>query len=81
MFAMFDGLRGKILTAGGAPNYHAVAANNRAHLITIGEYGTEATVETLPDMTLPRTFANMVILPDGSCFIIGGQQIAQGKYG
>ncbi|KAJ4371918.1 hypothetical protein N0V86_008472 [Didymella sp. IMI 355093] len=64
---------GKILTAGGAPDYTNSNANNRAHLISIGEYGQPATVERAPDMAYARGFSNAVVLPDGTVLVTGGQ--------
>jgi galactose oxidase len=64
---------GKILTAGGAPDYTDSNANNRAHLISIGEYGQPAIVERAPDMAYARGFSNAVVLPDGTVLVTGGQ--------
>ena len=72
IFVMYE--PGKILTAGGSPDYTNSDANNRAHLISIGEYGQPATVERAPDMAYPRGFANAVVLPDGTVLVTGGQR-------
>lgn len=72
IFVMYE--PGKILTAGGSPDYTNSNANNRAHLISIDEYGQPATVERAPDMAYPRGFANAVVLPDGTVLVTGGQR-------
>ncbi|KAF1359310.1 galactose oxidase-like protein precursor [Lizonia empirigonia] len=72
MFVMYE--PGKILTAGGSPDYTNSDANNRTHLISIDEYGQPATVERAPDMAYPRGFANAVVLPDGTVLVTGGQR-------
>ncbi|KAH7321880.1 hypothetical protein BKA65DRAFT_513171 [Rhexocercosporidium sp. MPI-PUGE-AT-0058] len=77
IFVMYDALRGKILTAGGSPNYHDNAANKRANHITISAPGTAPTVERLPDMAYPRAFSNAAVLPDGKVLITGGQTFAK----
>ncbi|KAF5544668.1 galactose oxidase precursor [Fusarium mexicanum] len=68
---------GKIFSTGGAQNYDNSAAIARAHLITINEPYTPATVERLPDMHHARAFANTVVLPDGTVLITGGQTYAR----
>ncbi|KAL2068319.1 hypothetical protein VTL71DRAFT_16417 [Oculimacula yallundae] len=73
IFVMYDALRGKILTAGGSPNYHDNAPNKRANHITIGAPGSAPLLERLADMTFPRSFSNAVVLPDGKVLITGGQ--------
>jgi galactose oxidase len=72
IFVMYE--PGKILTAGGSPDYTNSDANNRAHLISISEYGQSAIVERAPDMAYPRGFANAVVLPDGTVLVTGGQR-------
>jgi galactose oxidase len=72
IFVMYE--PGKIFTAGGSPDYTNSAANNRAHMITLGEYGEAATVERAPDMAYPRGFSNAVVLPDGTVLVTGGQR-------
>lgn len=64
---------GKILTAGGSPDYTNSDANKRAHVISIGEYGQAATVERVSDMEYARGFSNAVVLPDGTVLVTGGQ--------
>ncbi|KAL2072997.1 hypothetical protein VTL71DRAFT_10321 [Oculimacula yallundae] len=71
--ALYDAVAGKIFTAGGAQSYENAPATNAAHLITIGSPNNAASVITLPTMNYARSFANGVILPDGTVFIIGGQ--------
>ena len=73
---MYDAVNGKILTIGGAPNYQDNYATANAHIITIGNPGSTATVTTLAPMTYARSFANAVVLPDGKVFITGGQAYA-----
>ncbi|PVH69942.1 copper radical oxidase [Cadophora sp. DSE1049] len=77
IFVMYDAIRGKILTAGGAPNYHDNAPNKKAHHITISAPGTAPVVQRLPDMAFPRAFSNAVVLPDGKVLITGGQTFAK----
>ncbi|KAF4993329.1 hypothetical protein FDECE_13444 [Fusarium decemcellulare] len=68
---------GKILSVGGAQNYDNSAAIARAHLITIQDPYTPASVERLPDMHHARAFANSVVLPDGTVLVTGGQTYAR----
>ena len=70
---MYDAVAGKILSAGGSPQYQDVAAIANARIITIGNAGSPATVTTIPNMAYARSFANAVILPDGTTGIFGGQ--------
>lgn len=72
IFVMFDALRGKILTAGGSPDYTDSDANKRAHITTIGEPGTAAAVERVSDMAFERGFSNAVVMPDGKVLVTGG---------
>ncbi|QKX54465.1 uncharacterized protein TRUGW13939_01551 [Talaromyces rugulosus] len=71
--AMYDANHGKILSLGGAPSYNDSDATANAHIITINEAGGPVTVETLEPMHSARAFANSVILPDGTVFVVGGQ--------
>lgn len=72
---MYDAVAGKILTFGGSPNYQDDYATTRAHIITIGEPGTNPTVKVAgTGMSYNRIFHNSVVLPDGTVFINGGQQ-------
>ncbi|TLD09604.1 hypothetical protein PspLS_11727 [Pyricularia sp. CBS 133598] len=74
IFVMYDALRGKILTAGGSPDYTDSDANNRAHITTIGEPGSPAVTERVTDMAFQRGFANAVVLPDGKVIVTGGMK-------
>lgn len=71
-FVMYE--PGKILSAGGSPDYTNSAANARAHITTINTPNTAATVERVPDMAYPRGFSNAVVLPDGTVLVTGGQR-------
>jgi galactose oxidase len=72
IFVMYE--PGKILTAGGSPDYTDSDANKRAHIITIDEVDKPAKVERAPDMAYPRGFSNAVVLPDGTVLVTGGQR-------
>lgn len=79
---MYDA--GKILTLGGAPNYQehydgsARPATPRAYTIDItAGFGQPVQVRRVGDMAAPRTFANSVVLPDGSIVVTGGMQRAE----
>ncbi|EOA91508.1 hypothetical protein ACJQWK_03647 [Exserohilum turcicum] len=69
---------GKIFSAGGAHNYVGGDALSIAHLIEISDVGAPAKVEKVADMHHPRTFANIVVLPDGKMLITGGQRVVAG---
>ena len=71
--ALFDAVAGKILTAGGSPSYQDSTATSNAYVITIGDPNTEPAVQKINNMAYQRSFANSVILPDGTVFITGGQ--------
>ena len=74
---MFDATKGKILTVGGSPAYEQSYATAHAHLITIGDPGTNPTVAFASNgMYYERTFHTTVVLPDGKVFITGGQSYA-----
>lgn len=77
VFAMYDALRGKIMTAAGTPSYDRSSPNKKAFHMTIDEPGVPPTVERLPDLAQGRAFANAVILPDGTVFITGGQEYSK----
>jgi hypothetical protein len=63
---------GKLLTIGGAPNYDAGVASQRAYMVDIN--GSEATVQrTANDLQFPRALLNAVVLPNGEVIVIGGQ--------
>ncbi|KAF4447225.1 galactose oxidase precursor [Fusarium austroafricanum] len=71
---MYDAVKGKILTFGGAPSYQDTDATADAHIITIGNPGTQASVVFASNgLWYPRTFHTSVVLPDGTTFITGGQ--------
>jgi galactose oxidase len=79
---MYD--TGKILAVGGAPNYQEFAddsarwATPRAYTLDItAGFGQPVGVRRVGDMSQPRTFANSVVLPDGSVVVTGGQQRAK----
>lgn len=74
IFVMYDAVNGKILSAGGAPDYTESNANKHAHITTIGEPGTPSEIERVPDMTFQRGFSNAVVLPDGTVLVTGGQK-------
>ncbi|KAI9788253.1 MAG: hypothetical protein M1816_007019 [Peltula sp. TS41687] len=69
---MYDAPAGKILTAGGSPNYQGSQASRNAHIITIGAVNQNPTVQSLMPLWFARIFANAVVLPDGQVFITGG---------
>ena len=71
---MFD--NGKILAMGGAPDYEDKPATDYAAVITITEPGMDATVQqTENPMFYKRTFHSSVVLPDGTVFVNGGQDV------
>jgi len=74
---MYDAVAGKILTAGGAADYENSAARTNAYVITIGTPKTTATVAKTQSMTYARSFANGVVLPDGTVLVTGGQAYAK----
>ena len=71
--SMFDAVAGKILSAGGSPNYQDNNATTNANVITLGTPPAVATVTKVGSMTYPRAFANGVVLPNGQVLIMGGQ--------
>ncbi|WYZ45363.1 hypothetical protein EsH8_VIII_000679 [Colletotrichum jinshuiense] len=74
IWVMYDAVAGKILSAGGSPDYTDSVANQRAHVTTIGEPNTPSEVERVADMSFPRGFGNAVVLPDGTVLVTGGQR-------
>ncbi|KAJ4251825.1 hypothetical protein NW762_011122 [Fusarium torreyae] len=76
IWAMYDAVAGKILSAGGAPDYTQADSNKRAHITTIGEPYKPASVKRVADMAFPRGFGNAAILPDGTVLVTGGQRKA-----
>jgi galactose oxidase len=73
---MYNAVAGGILTVGGSPDYQNSYATSNAHVITIGNPGSYPTVTTINSMSFARAFANGIVLPDGTVFIIGGQTYA-----
>jgi galactose oxidase len=74
---MYDATQGKIITFGGAPSYQDSDATANAHLITIGDPGSEAQVRFASNgLWSARAFHTSVVLPDGNVFINGGQSYA-----
>ena len=73
---MYDAVGGLILTVGGSPDYQDSSATANAHIITIGTPPAAPTVTTIGSMAYARSFANSVILPDGTVLIIGGEAYA-----
>ncbi|TQN73664.1 Galactose oxidase [Colletotrichum shisoi] len=74
IWVMYDAVAGKILSAGGSPDYTDSVARQRAHVTTIGEPNTPSEVERVADMAFPRGFSNAVVLPDGQVLVTGGQR-------
>jgi galactose oxidase len=72
IFAMYE--PGKILSAGGSPDYTNSDASARSHITTINAPNTNAVVERVVDMAYPRGFANAAVLPDGTVLVTGGQR-------
>jgi galactose oxidase len=74
---MYDAVAGKILTFGGSPSYQDSDATTQAHLITIGNPGSQAQVRFASNgLWFSRAFHTSVVLPDGTVFIMGGQSRA-----
>lgn len=71
---MYDS--GKILTFGGSPNYDNSTATTNAAIITIDKPNENPSVEKAGDgMHYKRTYHTSVVLPDGSVFVLGGQDV------
>jgi galactose oxidase len=71
---MYD--NGKILAFGGAPWYENKPATTNAAIITIDQPDTNPSVEKAGNgMLYKRTFHSSVVLPDGSVFVNGGQDV------
>jgi galactose oxidase len=71
-YTMYD--VGKILTAGGNPNYDGggsdvTPSSSSAYVIDISQ---GATVQQVQSMKYPRAYANSVVLPDGKVLVVGG---------
>ena len=83
VMAMYDAAEGKILTAGGAPQYkykddHGTIkgskATNNSFLITLGQVNNTVNVRFAGGgMNFQRVFHHAVILPNGETFVVGGQ--------
>ncbi|OQD84100.1 hypothetical protein PENANT_c014G04168 [Penicillium antarcticum] len=78
---MFDAVNGKIISFGGSPSYENTYATKDAHLIEIGEPGTDPKVSTAKNpsgdgMAFARVFHTSVVLPNGNVFVAGGQTYA-----
>lgn len=73
---MYDAVAGKILAVGGAPNYQGDDATSNAHVITINNPNTPATVVKIANMAFRRAFHNSVVLPTGHVLVVGGQSFA-----
>jgi galactose oxidase len=76
VYVMYDAVEGKMFSAGGAPDYNGTMANTRAHITTLGEPFEPVTNERVPDMALPRVFANAVVTPNGKIIVTGGQRVS-----
>jgi galactose oxidase len=74
---MFDAVAGKILTAGGSPNYENAPAFSNSYVVTIGDVGSQTQTQKVPNMTYKRVFHNGVALPNGQVFVVGGQDFGQ----
>ncbi len=74
---MYDAVAGKILTVGGSPNYQNSAGTTAAHIITINNPGSTPSVVKVGSMAVARMFANGVVLPDGTTFVVGGQRVGR----
>ncbi|MBD2329576.1 RICIN domain-containing protein [Alkalinema sp. FACHB-956] len=73
VYVMYD--VGKVLSAGGNPNYdgansETTASSSAAYTIDINN--NQATVQQVPSMRYPRAYGNGVVLPDGKVLMVGG---------
>ncbi|KAI9775230.1 MAG: hypothetical protein M1839_001348 [Geoglossum umbratile] len=86
--AMYDAVKGKILTAGGAPQYKYCddirsgkahkPATNHSFIITLGNVNATVHVEEAGEgMQFQRVYHHAIILPNGDTFIVGGQKLGQ----
>lgn len=75
---MYDAPAGKILTAGGSPQYGGEESTSNAYVITIGEPKSTPRVEKTQSMAYQRGYAGGVVLPDGTVFVTGGQTLLLG---
>ena len=71
---MYDAEAGKILTAGGAPDYQDSFATSNAHILSLSSVNQAVDVQSIGNMQYPREFHNGVVIADGSVFVTGGQQ-------
>ena len=72
---MYDALKGKILTVGGAVDYEGKTATAKAHIITIKDANQKPSVIEVSSMEFSRAFHNSVVLPDGTVFVTGGMPV------
>ncbi|KAK0728296.1 hypothetical protein B0T26DRAFT_640088 [Lasiosphaeria miniovina] len=91
---MHDAANGRILTAGGAPNYHywhdpnnkdpkaghRREATTNVFSITLGAPGRVVEPTQLASMKHQRIFANAAVLPNGDIFVVGGQRQGEPFY-
>lgn len=70
---MYDALAGIVVAVNGSPDYQANSATSNAHLITIRVISSTEQVETPEPMNGRRIFANSIVLPDGTVFVVGGK--------
>jgi len=73
---MFD--NGKILSAGGSPNYDDNDSTTAAYVTTISNVSQAVKNDQVSNMNYPRIFANGVVLPDGTVHVTGGQTHGKG---
>ncbi|CAN9386741.1 unnamed protein product [Alternaria alternata] len=73
---MFD--NGKILSAGGSPNYDDSDSITAAYITTISDASQPVKNDQVSNMNYPRIFANAVVLPDGIVHVTGGQTHGKG---
>ena len=74
---MYDAVAGSILTVGGSPDYQNTPGTSAAHIITIDDPNTTPDVTQISSMAYNRMFANGVALPDGTVFVVGGQEVGR----
>ncbi|UZP46472.1 hypothetical protein NXS19_014284 [Fusarium pseudograminearum] len=70
MFVMYDALNGKILTAGGSPDYTNSVANKHAHITTIGEAYAPAAVKRVADMAFPVASRKSLVFTNTDSILI-----------
>ena len=74
---MYDAIAGEILTVGGSVDYSGTPGSTAAHVITIDDPDSTPEVVEVSSMSFNRMFANGVALPDGTVFVVGGQEVGQ----